>query len=569
MRDFYAKKYTILMNEEPIDIWIKNDEIKKSMFMNQKVSLDLNKETIAQIKDAPSKVVNGNNFTDNINFTKSVSKMMSQQLDMAMAKRDMKTLSRFARSDLVPASSKNKFIETISQPRGLRGLLVRAVNKTNSIFQKLANKIDRYFEHKKDNILKDSKIDKHLAEYQLKEFNKAPPLSQIDIHKRVNPKLSELAEDFANVHDIDSLSDSKINDKVLQNQFLEKTTQLGFSAIDSKTALAQIVKEKEISQNYKESLKNSHEEATKNLQAELKVFKIKEASKNENLSDFKTLTQDMNAVDKIDILIKNKEYLSMNETQKLETENKYLYAKEPLQERAVEAKTIAQVIDKPKEVQTVYERNSTLNFNQKDTKEQVSQKWSELQKINRAEQAQNRDFMNVSAVRFGGVSSKSLESWKNKADENGIDKEVTQKFVDATLRNARELTKIGILKETQGEFKFVDNFAKETLFKNLDQPVEKIKEANQGKAVQVEMNPKSNLQERVQDISSEKSFEKLLNSEGQIDSQKLHQFAEHLQNLATQLHTQEQANKSAITKDDVQLANRGSQQKVVGVENER
>lgn len=71
-----------------------------------------------------------------------------------------------------------------------------------------------------------------------------------------------------------------------------------------------------------------------------------------------------------------------------------------------------------------------------------------MQQVNRQEQAQNRDFMNISAVKFGGVSEKSLQLWAQNAIKNGIDAQITAKFVEASLRNAEQLSKAGILKET-------------------------------------------------------------------------------------------------------------------------
>jgi len=115
--NFIAKKYTILMNNEPIDIWIKNNEIKK-------IKLDLNEATIKQIQSFPTKVVNGANFENNLNFTQGMSKMMSQQLELAISKNDKKTLSRFARSDLIPENIKNNFMEAVNRQNGLRGMLI-------------------------------------------------------------------------------------------------------------------------------------------------------------------------------------------------------------------------------------------------------------------------------------------------------------------------------------------------------------------------------------------------------------------------------------------------------------
>jgi len=519
-------------------------------------------EVLKQIQDQPAKVVNGANFTENRAFTEAISRMMSQQLDVALAKRDMKTLSRFARSDLVDDKNKDRFIETINQPRGLRGVLVRAVNRTNSLFQNLANRIDKYFDVKKERILKNSKIDKHLQEYQLQEFQKAPPLKQLDLEKIVDAKLMALAEDFAYVHGINELGDSTLSDKKLQNTFLEAATKLGFSIIDSKTALAQAVEDREMRINRNKMADEYLRSQVKDLEKELKVFQIKEASKNETIEDFKFLSEKLSPVDCIDILIKNKEYLNLSEDEKLKVENKYLYAKEPLEERAKEIKAVIKELrtEQKPVFETQFVRDTTINFSSKATKDEINQTWSRLQKINREQQAQNRDFMNISAVRFGGVSQKSLESWQTKAAENGIDEKITQKFVDATLRNAKELEKIGIFKEVKaGEYRFVDTFAKEALYQNLDKPVAEIEKANRGVEREVQINQdKQEFHERVQDLSSEKSFAELKNNKGEIQPDKLMEYAQKLESLSIALR--EQMNNKALTQDDLNLANRGQSQ---------
>ncbi len=557
MRDFIAKKHIVLMNDEPIELWLKNGEVKKAKFMDKQINLKLESDTIKQIRDNPTRVVNGNNLSDNLDFTKNISKMMSQQLDLAIAKNDKKTLSRFARSELVPANMKDKFIEAINSPKGLRGALVKAVNKTNSILQNLTKTIDRFFDKLKDKIV-NKKLDKYLEEYQLKEFNKAPPAKDLDLSQSVDKKLKDLSQDFVKKNSITELSDTKTSDKLLQNDFMQQATRAGLNAVEAKTALFQTVLENQHQKEYiaKTSQVESMEKIIDEMQSKLDIFEKKEASKNETLEDFKIITKDIGAVDKIDFLIENKEYLAMSESQKLETENRLLHEQEPIQERAKELKELVKIIDNAPKFETVKDRTPTLNFSDKSTQTDITNKWSELQKINREQKAQNRDFMNVSAVKFNGVSQKSLENWQEFSKGKGTDQEAVKKFVDASLRNAKELVKAGVMNEvSKGEFKFVDNFAKETLFKNLDKTNDEIAKANLGKDVQVEINQKSELQERVQNISSDKSFEKLLNANGEIDSQQLHKFADHLQNLATQLHTQEKAN--TITEHDLKLAENG------------
>ena len=521
--DFIAKKYTVLMNDEPVEIWIKNNQIKQSKFMDKKVQLDLSIDTIKQIRNHPTKIVNGANFSENIDFTEKTSKMMSQQLKLAIAKNDKKTLSRFARSDLVPANMKENFTEAINRPRGLRGLLVKAVNKTNAIFQNLAHKIDYYFDRVKDRVA-NQKLDKYLEEYQFQEFNKAPPVASLDLSKNVDKKLKDLSQEFVKNNDIKKLDEAKTSNKILQNEFMQKAARLGLDPVEAKTALFQTVLENQHQQDYftKSSQVTDMQSTISELENKLEVFEKKEAGKNETLEDFKILTKNMDKVEAIDILIENKEYLKLDTQAKKEFEDTHIFSKEPLQERAAEIQKIDKVFQEPKQQpkkEIVFERNTTTDFKAQATKDEIVQTWSKLQKINREQQAQNRDFMNISAVRFGGVSQKNLEKWQENATKNSVNKEITQKFVDATLRNAKELEKSGIFvqKENQpGEYKFKDAFAKEVLFKNLDKPVIELETLNKGVHKEITINPQEDIKERIAQISSKKSFEKILDKEGNL-----------------------------------------------------
>jgi len=344
--DFYTKKFTVLMENEPIDIWIKNGEIKKSEFMKKKVSLNLDSATIAMIRDNPSRVVNATRLAESENFKYETSRMLSTQLDLAIAKSDRKVLSRFARSGLVPEDMKLDFIAAINKPRGIRKLLTNAVNKTNSIFQNLAKKIDRYFENVKDKVANVS-LDKHLGEYQLKEFNKAPPISQLGDLEKLNPnnRLMDKAQQFLSQNHITSLTDDNIVDKNLQNEFFK--TKTDFPILESKQALFKMI---EINQSKKAQDKQ-------NIAGRENEFKLNEASKvnsellskieslqkqiesieksstisNNTLDNFEKISLNMSQNEKIDLLIENAEYISLTEDEKFKIEDKYIY--EPLEEK--------------------------------------------------------------------------------------------------------------------------------------------------------------------------------------------------------------------------------------------
>lgn len=557
------------MGNEPLELWLKNGQVKSAKFMDQKVALDLSTDTIQTIRDQPSRVVNGSNLTDNINFTQNVSRMMSQKLELAIRKNDKKVMSRFARSDLVPEDMKQDFYQAVNRPNGLRGMLVRAVNNTNAIFQNLAKKIDRFFDKVNDRVAS-QKLDKYLSEYQHRDFNRAPPVLESDLKKHLDPKLMIAAEAFFKENYTDK--NLKINmDPVpgtyhaeLQNQFLQKGVAQGHTIHDSKIALCQVM-QNTIDNEYFTHLKEWRKEDSKtidDLKAKLEIHELKQASKNETLEDFQTLSKKLNPMDRIDLLVENKAYLALNEVQKQAFEDKHLFNVEPIQERAEELKALVDVVQttpthEVKEI--IFERNPKIDFSSEKTKEAINTTWKKLQQKNREEKLPTREFMNISAVKFGGVSEKSLQLWAQNATKNGIDQAITAKFVEASLRNAEQLSKAGLLKETsQGEYRFVDNFAKETLYQNLNMPVLVLEKMNKGTQKEITVNPQEELKERVAQISSPISFEKLLDKDGNIDSQQLHKFAEHLQQLATQLHQQEKAN--IVTMKDVRMANQTHEQ---------
>jgi hypothetical protein len=339
-----SKKYTILMNKEPLEVWINGGEVKSARFMGKRVQLSLDSEAIKLIKDNPTRYVNGSNLTDNLNFTQNVSKMMSSKLEYAMATGDKKTLSRFARSDLVPENQKNDFIAGINRPNGLRGILTRAVNNTNAIFQNLAKKIDRFFDKVSDRVA-NKKLDPYLSEYQLKYVNRAPPLSSEDFQKHLDPKLMQAAEQFYKDNGFSSSKSLKfksVDDKIKLNQFLETALQKGHSLADANAAIHKVKQQAYLEgfesyyNDYRNEEKKGFESTIKDLEKKLHVYELKEASKNETIEDFKTLSKSIDQSDRIDILIKNKEYQRMPEEQKRKVEDSHIFNPEPILQRAQE-----------------------------------------------------------------------------------------------------------------------------------------------------------------------------------------------------------------------------------------
>lgn len=574
--DFIAKKYTVLMGNEPLTLWIKNNEVQSAKFMDRKVSLNLDTEAIKLIKDNPTKVVNGNNLLHNQNFTQNVSKMMSSKLELAIANNDKKTLSRYARSDLVPESLKNDFIHAINRPNGLRGVLTRAVINTNAIFQNLAKKIDRFFDKIADRTANQT-LDPHLKKYQLSYVNRAPPFSQKDLGEHVDPKLMQFTEEFYKQKGLkDTLNLDRLSDKIILNEFLEKAVSKGYDLKDSSVAINKVGHQtylegfKSYYNDYLIGEKQNFQQTIEDLQKRLHVHELKAAAKNETIEDFKTLSKSLDQSDRIDLLVKNKEYQGMDEEQKRKVEDNHIFNPEPILQRAAELQNIAEIVQSVTPiVETVIDRTPTVDFLDKTVLSKINEQWQHQQTVNRQNATPTRDFLNISAVKFNGVSKDSLDRWGETAKSHArADAGVIDAFINASLRNANELLKIGVLKEvSKDNFKFVDNFAKQSLYNNIDKTVAEIAEANQGKHVTRETYSKDEIKERVAHMSSEQSFKDMLTPSGELDSKKLYDYAQKLQSVAAALHEQESPSK-AVTRDELQRANQGAQ-KSQGVENVR
>jgi hypothetical protein len=129
-----------------------------------------------------------------------------------------------------------------------------------------------------------------------------------------------------------------------------------------------------------------------------------------------------------------------------------------------------------------YDRTSTFDFSNKKNQDELLNKWKEIQVLNRNKSEDDLEttskFINISAVRFGGVSLSSLENWKDNVSLPGNQAE---KFVQMSIEQAKELVSIGILKTSDNEnFSFVDNYAKEVLYKNFDKTINELEILNFG-----------------------------------------------------------------------------------------
>jgi len=556
--DFIAKKYTILVGEEPITIWAKNGVVKKAIFMERKVPFELDKNIIEKIKAQPAKIINGNIFKDNEAFTKATSKMFSQQLKAAIAKKDLKTMSRFARSELIPQEMQQEFIEAINKKRGLRAVVVNLINKTNLSIQKMAAKIDKFLDKINDRAA-NQKVDKYLQKYQTKSLNKIVENYRLPadiLDKTVDEKLAQKAREFIKEHediwsehnDLKKFDSSYYPHHKKMAEFLDIMTKQGYTALDCQVAFAQQMQ-------YQKLIMNSNELARKTDAILNAAWRVENAAaKNKTLDDFKILALDKTPMQKLDLLIENEEYQKLDQQKQQEIEDKYLYSndnsKSAINERAQELKEILNI--KQQEVQQPTKKYSF-------TKEDINKEWKIAQAESRSKTIPTQKFMDYSALKFDGVDINNLNTWKqqmNEMREKGKKVPSVQKvneFIDGTLNNAKRLQAEGILKEKEKNvFEFVNDDAKEQLYTKLKTKEQEI-----------------DLKERVKDLSSEKSFEKIIAKDGSVDIEKLATYAQKLSEIAAMAKNQQNVNisKSELKRDTQMVqAQTNSQQNTKGQE---
>ena len=543
MRDLYAKKYTILINDEPLHLHLKNGRVEKAKFMNKKVVFELDRNTIDKIRSYPSKVVNGANFEKNEAFTKPLSKMLSQQLDLAMVKKDKKTMSRFAQSDLIPDEQREGFIEALNSHIGIRGMIKDILNDANQLVQRLANKVDKYFDRLNDKVV-NKKLDEHLEKFQQKELNRLDINAAKNFNGvKIDGKLMQKAEDFIQknktlwneIKNHETFDEAYPPHREALQSFLKESVENGYTAQEAGQAFFKASAAFE-----KEKLAKSYfdmEKSKQNVEKELESYKFKEASKNESLNDFLQLQKNVTKTEALDLLIENKEYQTLDNDKQMEFENNHLFndkqfvqtSESVLKNRSTEIKAIATEIKTPEP--------QYFSF----TKEAVENDWKIAQAENRTSEISTEKFMSLSAVKFGGVSKERLNNWRTQMEEmrakgkNVPSEKKVQQFIDGTLNNAKRLEEKGFLKENkQGEYSFAGTEKREKLYKDI-----KAKEHQY------------DLKERVQDLSSEKSFEKLIQKDGTIDIERLNAYANKLHEIAKLAQKQQESKKVDLTRADL------------------
>jgi hypothetical protein len=369
----------------------------------------------------------------------------------------------------------------------------------------------------------------------------------------------QLADDFHKEKGMDKrpVHFEQLQDKIILNEFLERATKKGYNLKDAKNALYKVDGEATLDAVYFKEVNANVQLQSQiyDLQDKLRIYEIKEASKNETLEDFKTISRNLEPSDRIDVLVKNKEYQQLSEEEKNKVEEQHIFKHEPIMQRAEELQNITEAVQAAQPiVETVVDRTPTVDFLDKKVQEQIGKEWTHQQAKNRANAEPTRDFMNISAIKFNGVKKDVLEKWGEQAKSHGrVGDTVIEKFINATLRNAEELVKAGVMTVIEpGNYKFVDNYAKQALYQNIDKPVSQIAEANKGKEVKREVAPKEELKERLESITSVESFQKLVMADGKINAQALQEYTDKIVSLSAAVHTQEKAN--VITREDLRMA---------------
>lgn len=567
-----ARKYTIMMNNEPLDLWIKNDRVTKAMFMDRKADLSLSVDTVRHIKSMPTRLVNGQNLTTE-DFVRKTSALMSAQLELAIARQDMKVLSRFAQSKLVPDAQKEDFLEAINRPRGLRGALTKGLNHAQQMFRNMAQRIDRFFDRTKDSIANE-KLDQYLKEFQHHEYNKTPKFEDLNLEQFVDPGLQQRAFEFVKQHGTTCLSEDTLEAKTKQEEFLRAASRDGHSPADAKLALGH-VKDKELAKSVEEGraldqkTMNSHEAEINRLNAALAPFLLEKAQReNKTEADLERImldmqTQGQDLTNLVPFVLENEAYKAASPEEKWQIENRVLYCVEPLPERALEVREIQKVLEvKSPELtrkETMVERGHMPSQDPAIMPATLNTAFKELREATKPENKPTTEvfnqFYSVAAIKFDGIDIDALKAWERHALKRGITQERTQDFIQRSLNHGHVLTNMGLMeKKSEGVYKFKDPAAKACLWQNRDKPIEQLATLNAQQATRRTQTttPQQELMERVKVLASAQSFENLLDKQGNIEPQKLKEYAHTLERVSLQLR--EVANHTTITREDLQAA---------------
>jgi|GEM_PF-2405588 len=568
-----ARKYTIMMNNEPLDLWIKGDRVTKATFMDRKADLSLSVDTVRHIKSMPTRLVNGENLKNKEDFVRKTSALMSAQLELAIARQDMKVLSRFAQSKLVPDAQKEDFLEAINRPNGLRGALTKGLNHAQQMFRNMAQRIDRFFDRTKDTIANE-KLDQYLKEFQHHEFNKAPKFSDLNLEQFVDPKLQERAFDFVKQNGTACLSEDTLEAKTKQEEFLRAASRDGHSAADAKLALGH-VRDKELAKSVEEGRAldqkslTSHEAEINRLNAMLAPFLLEQAKRdNKTEADLERIMLDMQSngqdlTNLVPFVLENEAYKAASPEEKWNIENRVLYCVEPLPERALEVREIQKVLEaKSPELtqkETQVERGHMPTQDPAIMPATLNSAFKELREATKPENKPTPEVFNqfhsVAAIKFDGIDINALKAWERNALKRGVTPERTQDFIQRSLNHGHVLTNMGLMQKTaEGVYKFKDPAAKACLWENRNKPLEQLATLNAQQATRRTQTttPQQELMERVKVLASAQSFENLLDKQGNIEPQKLKEYAHTLERVSLQLR--EVANRPTITREDLQAA---------------
>lgn len=160
-------------------------------------------------------------------------------------------------------------------------------------------------------------------------------------------------------------------------------------------------------------------------------------------------------------------------------------AVKPTAEPIEESAKVANSGDKKEVVvntqQNIKHKEPKVNFGSKDVQADITNKWGSAKEKNISSEEPCVDFLNINAVRYNGISKAKLDRWKEKEiSKNNPEKteEVLSGYIEKNLAYAKELVKIGVLKEVSPEeFEFSSPAAKEVLYKNYDKPIDVIQSA--------------------------------------------------------------------------------------------
>ncbi|MDD2698802.1 MAG: hypothetical protein PHF17_08390 [Arcobacteraceae bacterium] len=291
--DLIAKKYTMIIGNEPITFYVKNNEILlgKSEFMGKRIDFSLPRNVIENLHNFKSKTINAQSFADNQEVKRGLSIHINRQLEIALAKKDTARLERFSQSGLVPENSKKQFVEIMTAPKGIRKILSATVKASNKAFAKVTNSIANIIDKNIEIERLQSKVNNLQAQMDLKNNQDSTMNKNIDTLLN-----SEEIEQETKAEKIEQREEEREKEIEAQKPTMNERVEEAKAIAQEYKKLEDYSKE-ELIERLREVIGTQNFEKMKDTQDELDVQKLENFTKatEENMKKSKSIINTQNS----------------------------------------------------------------------------------------------------------------------------------------------------------------------------------------------------------------------------------------------------------------------------------